>query len=196
MAATLCRWNDRLTHRLFFYLKKWVLSLPPKRGYKFIIAWMLSVSCSTMITRSDVPYSNSDSDALCLVPGARRCSAVNVKSYVPYFPSGRSALCVVRDAYRYSAVVVESYLPYFPSGRNALRVVRDANRCCAVVVVTQFTFVLKKKSATDAAVAPSSGNASAKAPEACATLKSRLKTYRRCPKTSSQLDAKAGAAVC
>ena len=134
MAATLCQWNDRLTRSLSLYSKRWILSLPSKRGYKFTIAWMLSVSCSAMITPSDVPYTSSDSDALCLVPDAHRCSAVDVKSYVPYFPSGRSALCVVGGTHRYSAVGVESYVPYFPSGRNALCVVRDAHRCSAVVV--------------------------------------------------------------
>ena len=147
---------------------------------------MLSVSCSAIITPSDV---SSAADA-------HRCSAVNAKSYVPYFTPGRSALCVVRDAHRYSAVVVESYIPYFPSGRNAQCVVRDAHRCCAVVVVTQLTFVSKQKSTTDAAAAPSSGDVSTKTPEACATLKSRLKTYQRCPKTRSQLDSKAGADSC
>ena len=106
---------------LSLYSKKWVLSLPSKRGYKFTIAWMLSVPYSAMITPADVPsYFNSDSDTLCLVLDAHRCSAVNVKSYVPYFPRGRSPLCVVRDAHRYSAVVVESYVPYPPSGRHAL----------------------------------------------------------------------------
>ena len=96
---------------------------------------MLSVPYSTIITPSDVPsHSNSDSDALCLVPNAHRCNAVNVKSYVPFFPSGRSALFVVRDAHRYSAVVVESYVPYSPAGRNALCVVLDAHRYSAVVV--------------------------------------------------------------
>ena len=167
---------------------------------------------------------NSDSDALCLALDAHRCSAVNVKSYLPYFlqaavhlcvvqdahrysavvvksyepysPSGRKALCVVQDAHRYSAVVFESYVPYCPSGRNALCVVQDAHRCCAVVVVTQLTFVPKQKYATDGAAAPNSGDASTKTPEACATLKSRLKTYQECPKTRSQLDAKAGAAGC
>ena len=82
----------------------------------------------------------------------------------------------MRDAHRYSAVVVESYVPYFPSGRNALCVVRDAHRGCAVVVVTQLTFVPKQKFATDAAAAPSFGDASTKTPEECATLKSRLIT--------------------
>ena len=149
-----------------------------------------------MITPSDVPYYNSDHDALCLVPDAHRCSAVDVKRYVPYFPSDRSALCVVRDAHRYSAVVVENYVSYLPSGRNTLCVVRDAHRCCDVVVVTQLTFVPKQKSAADAAAASSSGDASTKTPEARATLKSRLKTYQRCPKTRSELDAKAGAAGC
>ena len=135
MAATLCRWNDRLTRSLSLYSKNWVLSFPSKHGYKFTIAWMLSVPYSTMITPSDVPsYSNSDSDALCLVLDAHRCSAVNVKSYVPYFPSGRSALFVMRDARRYSAVVVGSYVPYSSSGRNALCVVRGAHRYSAVVV--------------------------------------------------------------
>ena len=115
MAATLCRWNDRLTRSLSFYSKKWVLSLPSKRGYKFTIAWMLSVPYSATITPSDVPsYSNSESDALCLVLDTHRCSAVNVESDVPYFPSGCSALYVVRDAHRYSYVVVESYVPYSP----------------------------------------------------------------------------------
>ena len=83
------------------------------KTYKFTIAWMLSVPYSAVIIPSDVPsYSNSDSDALCLVLDAHRCSAVNVKRYVPYSPSGRRALCVVRDAHCYSAVVVKSYLPY------------------------------------------------------------------------------------
>ena len=177
-----------------------------------------------MTTPPDLPYTSSDSDALCLVRDAHRCSAVDVKSYVPYFPSGssalclvrdahryravvvesyvpyflsgRNALCVVRDAHRYSAVVVESYVPYSPSGRNALCVVRDAHRCYAVVVVTQLTFVPKQKTRRDAAAAPSSGDASTKTSEACATLKSRLKTYQRCPKRRSQLSAKAGAAGC
>ena len=128
MAATLCQWNDRLTRSLSLYSKKLVFFLPSKRGYKFTIAWMLSVSSSAMITPSDLPYTCSDSDALCVVRDAHRFSAVDVKSYVPYFPSGRSALCVVRDAHRYNAVVVESYVPYFPLGRNALCVVRDAHR--------------------------------------------------------------------
>ena len=79
MAATLCQWNDRLTRSLSLYSKKWVLSLPSKRGYKFTITWMLSVSCSAMITPSDLPYTSSDSDALCLVPDAHHCSAVDVK---------------------------------------------------------------------------------------------------------------------
>ena len=73
---------------------------------------------------------------------------------------------------------------------------RNARRCCAVVVVTQLTFVPKQKYAADAAAAPNSGDASTKTPEACATLKSRLKTYQECPNTRSQLDAKAGAAGC
>ena len=103
----------------------------------------------------------------------------------------------MQDAHRCRAVVVKSYEPYSPSGRNALCVVQDAHRCCAVVVVTQLTFVPKQKYATDgAAAAPNSGDASTKTPEACATLKSRLKTYQECPKTLSQLDAKAGAAGC
>ena len=127
---------------------------------------------------------------------AHRYSAVVVESYVPFSPSGRNALCVVRDAHRYTAVVVESYVPYSPSGRNALCVVRDAHRYSAVVVVTQLTFVPKQKYATDAAAAPNSGDASTKTPEACATLKPRLKTYQECPKTCSQLDEKAGAAGC
>ena len=84
----------------------------------------------------------------------------------------------------------------FSLSRNALCVVRDAHRCCAVVVVTQLTFVPKQKYATDAAAAPNSGDASMKIPEACATLKSRLKAYQEFPKTRSQLDAKAGAAGC
>ena len=127
---------------------------------------------------------------------AHRYRAVVVKNYASYFPSGRNALCVVRDEHRYSAVVVESYVPYFASGRNALCVVRDAHRCYAVVVVTQLTFVPKQKTRRDAAVAPSSGEASTKTFEACATLKSRLITYQRCPKRRSQLSAKAGAAGC
>ena len=77
-----------------------------------------------------------------------------------------------------------------------LRVVRDAHRCCAVVVVTRLTVVPKQKYATDAAAALNSGDASTKSPEACATLKSILETYQECPKTRSQLDAKAGAAGC
>ena len=127
---------ERRAHaKLVLVFQKLGLAFPSKRGYKFTIAWMLSVPYSTMITPSDVPYySNSDSDALCLVLDAHRCSAVNVKSYVPYFPSGRSALFVVRDAHRYSVVVVESYAPYSPSGRNALGVVRDVHRYSAVVV--------------------------------------------------------------
>ena len=133
---------------------------------------------------------------LCVVQDAHSYSAVVVKSYEPYPPSGRNALCVVRDAHRCSAVVFESYEPYSPSGRNALCVVQDAHRCRAVVVVTQLTFVSKQKYATDGAAAPNSGDASTKTPEACATLKSRLKTYQECPKTRSQLDAKAGAAGC
>ena len=111
---------------------------------------MLSVSYSDMITPSDVPYSNSGRDALCLVPDAHRCSAVDVTSCALYFPSGRSGLFVVRDAHRYSDVVVESYTPYFPSGHNALCVVRDAHRCCTVVVVTQLTSVPKQTFAADA----------------------------------------------
>ena len=157
---------------------------------------MLSVLYSALTTPSDLPYTSSDSDALCLVPDAHRCSAADVKSYVPYFRSGRSALCLVRDAHRYSTAVFESYVPYFLSGRNALCVVRDAHRCYAVVVVTQLTFVPKQKTRRDAAAAPSSGEASTKTFEACATLKSRLKTYQRCPKRRSQLSAKAGAAGC
>ena len=95
---------------------------------------MLSVPYSAMITPSDVPsYSNSESDALCLVLDTPRCSAVNVKSYEPYSPPGRNALCVVRDAHRCSAVVFESYEPYSSSGRNALCVVQDAHRYSAVV---------------------------------------------------------------
>ena len=62
--------------------------------------------------------------------------------------------------------------------------------------MTQLTFVHKQKNATDAAAAPNSRDASTKTTEACATLKSRLVTNRECPKTSSQLDAKAGAAGC
>ena len=133
---------------------------------------------------------------LCVVQGAHRYRAVVVKSYEPYSPSGRNALCVVQDVHRYSAVVFESYVPYCPSGRNALCVVQDAHRCCAVVVVTQLTFVPKQKYATDGAAAPNSGDASTKTPEAYATLKSRLITCQECPKTRSQLDAKAGAAGC
>ena len=133
---------------------------------------------------------------MCVVRDAHRYRAVVLKLYVPYFPSGRNALCVARDEHRYSAVVVESYVPYFPSGRNALCVVRDAHRCYAVVVVTQLTFVPKQKIRRDAAAAPSSGDASTKNSEACATLKSRLKTYQRCPKRRSQLSSKAGAAGC
>ena len=133
---------------------------------------------------------------LCVVQDAHRYSAVVVKSYEPYSPSGRNTLCVVQDAHRYSAVVFESYAPYCPSGRNALCVVQDAHRCCAVVVVTQLTFVPKQKYATDGAAAPNSGDASTKTPEACATLKSRLKTCQECLKARSQLDAKAGAAGC
>ena len=136
MAATLCRWNDRLTQSLSLFSKnRVVLSFPSKRGYKLTIAWMLPVPYSTMITPSDVPsYSNSDSDALCPVLDAHRCNSVNVQSYVPYFPSGRSALFVVQDAHRYNAVVVGSYVPYSPPGRNALCVVLDAHRYSAVVV--------------------------------------------------------------
>ena len=144
MAATLCQWDDGLARSLSLYSKKWVLSLPSKRGYKFTIAWMLSVSCSAMIAPSDLPYtSSSDSDALCLVPDAHRCSAVDVKSSVPYFASGRSALCVVPDAHRYSAVVVESYVPYFPSGRNALCVVRETRTVAvpSLLKVTCLTFL-------------------------------------------------------
>ena len=111
---------------------------------------------------------------------AHRYRAVVVKSYVAYFLSGCYALCVVRDAHRYSAVVVESYVPYFPSGCHALCVMRDAHRCCAIVVVTQLTFIPKQKIRRDAAAAPSSGDASTKTLEACATLESRLKTYQRC----------------
>ena len=151
---------------------------------------------SAVVVKSHEPYSSSDRNALCVVRDAHRCSDVAFESYVPYSPSGRDALCVVQDAYRYSAVVFESYVPYSPSGRNALCVVQDAQRCCAVVVVTQLTFVPKQKYATEGAAAPNSGDASTKTPEACATLKSRLKTYQGCPKTRSQLDAKAGASGC
>ena len=197
MAATLCGLERQADAKLVLLFQKvGLVFVINKRGYKFSKAWMKPVSCSAMATPSHVSYSNSDSDALCLVPDAHRCSAVNVNSYVPYFPSGRSALCEVRGTHRYSAVVVESYVSYFPSGRNALCVVRDAHRCCAVVVVTQLTFVPKRKSVTDAAAALSSGDASTKTPEARATLKSRLKTYQGCPKTRSQLDTKAGAAGC
>ena len=147
---------------------------------------------SAVVVESYVPYSPSGRNALCVVRDAHRCCAVVVESYVPYSPSGRNTLCVVRDAHRYSAVVVESYVPYSPSGRNALCAVRDAHRCCVVVVVTQLTFVPKQKNATDAAAAPNSGDASTKTPEACATLKSRLVTYRGCPKTRSQLDEATG----
>ena len=87
----------------------------------------------------------------------------------------------MRDAHRYRAVVVEMYVPYCPSGRNnALCVVRDAHRCCAVVCCDSTPFVPKQKYATDAAASPNSGDASKKTPKACATLKSRLKTYQRC----------------
>ena len=116
----------------------------------FTITFVLSVSCFTIITPSDFPYSDSGRDAVCLVPDAHRCSAVDVKNYAPYFPSGRSALCVMRDAHRWSAVVVESHELYFPSGCDVLCVVRDADRCCAGVVVTQLTFVPKQKSAANA----------------------------------------------
>ena len=102
-------------------------------------------------------------------------------------------MCSARDAHRCSAVVVKSYVPYFPSGRNALCVVRDSHRCCAVVVVTQLTFVPKQKIRRNAAAAPSSGDASTKTPEACATLKSRLKTYQRC--TLKVVATKVGALV-
>ena len=70
---------------------------------------------------------------------------------------------------------------------------QDAHRCCAVVVVTQLTFGPKQKYATDGAAAPNSGDASTKTPEACATLKSRLKTYQRC--TLKVAAAKVGALV-
>ena len=151
---------------------------------------------STVVVKSYEPYSPSGRNALCVVRDVHRCSAVIFESYVPYSPSGRNALCVVQDAHRYSAVVFEGYVPYSPLGRNALCVVQDAHRCCAVVVVTQLTFVPKQKYATDGAAAPTSGDASTKTPEACTTLKSRLITYQGCPKTRSQLDAKAGAAGC
>ena len=151
---------------------------------------------SAVVVKSYEPYSPSGRNALCVVRDAYRCSAVVFESYEPYSPSGRNALCVVQDAHCYSAVVFGSYVPYCASGRNALCVVQDAHRCCAVVVVTQLTFVPKQKYATDGAAAPNSGDASTKTPEACATLKSRLKTYQECPKTRSQLDAKAGAAGC
>ena len=152
--------------------------------------------CSAVNVKSYVPCSRSGRNALCVVRDAHRYSAVVFESYVPYSRSGRNALCVVRDAHPYSAVVFESYVPYSPSGRNALCVVRDTHRCCAVVVVAKLTFVPKQNYATDAAAAPNSGDASTKTPEACATLKSRLKTYQGCLKTRSQLDAKAGAAGC
>ena len=119
-----------------------------------------------------------------------------LKVTCPTFLQAAVHLCVVQDAHRYSAVVVKSYEPYSSSGRNALCVVQDAHRCCAVVVGTQLTFVPKQKYATNGAAAPNSGDASTKTPEACATLKSRLKTYQESPKTRSQLDAKAGAAGC
>ena len=149
---------------------------------------------SAVVFESYVPYFPSGRNALCVVRDAHRYRAAVVKSYVPYFPSGRNALlCVVRDAHRYSAVVVESYVPYFPSGSNALCVVQDDHRCCAVVVVTQLTFVPKQKLRRNAAAAPSSVDASPKTPEACATLKSRLKTYQRC--TLKVAAAKIGALV-
>ena len=151
---------------------------------------------SAVVVKSYEPYCPSGRDALYVVRDAHRCSTVVFESYVPYSPSGRNALSVVQDAHRYSAVVFESYVPYSPSGRNVLCVVQDAHRCWAVVVVTQLTFVPKQKYATDDAAARNSGDASTKTPEACATLKSRLKTYQGCPKTRSQLDAKAGAAGC
>ena len=135
---------------------------------------------SAVVVKSYEPYSLSGRNALCVVRDAHRCSAVIFKSYEPYSPSGRNALCVVQDSHRYSAVVFESYVLYCPSGRNALCVVQDAHRCCAVVVVTQLTFVPKQKYATDGAAASNSGDASPKTPEACTTLKSRLKTYQRC----------------
>ena len=149
--------------------------------------------CSAVVVESYEPYSPSGRNALCVVQDAHRYSAVVFESYVPYCSSGRNALCVVQDAHRYSAVVFESYVPYCPSGRNALCVVQDAHRCCAVVVVTQLTFGPKQKYATDGAAAPNSGDASTKTPEACATLKSRLKTYQRC--TLKVAAAKVGALV-